>query len=183
MDRLVQQCVLQVLDPICEAKFHDHSYGFRPNRSQQHAISQVHKNMQLSHLHYVVDIDIKGFFDNVSHGKLLKQLHYLMRNPVWNATIEYNDNRLSLYSAQMGKCAVTGAKLMIGDIFCHHKVPRCNGGTDAYQNLILLCGNAHRLIHATDIDTIARLTDSLNLTPKQKTKVDKLRSLVHVESC
>ena len=110
-------------------------------------------------------------------------LHYLMRNPVWNATIEYNDNRLSLYSAQMGKCAVTGAKLMIGDIFCHHKVPRCNGGTDAYQNLILLCGNAHRLIHATDTDTIARLTDSLNLTPKQKTKVDKLRSLVHVESC
>ena len=38
-------------------------------------------------------------------------------------------------------------------------------------------------IHATDTDTIARLTDSLNLTPKQKTKVDKLRSLVHVESC
>ena len=110
-------------------------------------------------------------------------LHYLMRNPVWNATIEYNDNRLSLYSAQMGKCAVTGAKLMIGDIFCHHKVPRCNGGTDAYQNLILVCGNAHRLIHATDTDTIARLTDSLNLTPKQKAKINKLRSLVHVESC
>ena len=110
-------------------------------------------------------------------------LHYLMRNPVWNASIEYNDNRLSLYSAQMGKCAVTGAKLMIGDMFCHHKVPRCNGGTDAYQNLILVCGNAHRLIHATDPNTIARIADSLNLTPKQKTKVDKLRSLVHVESC
>ena len=47
----------------------------------------------------------------------------------------------------------------------------------------LLCGNAHRLIHATDTDTIERLTDSLNLTPKQKTKADKLRSLVHVESC
>ena len=106
-----------------------------------------------------------------------------MRNPVRNASIEYNDNRLSLYSAQMGKCAITGAKLMIGDIFCHHKVPRCNGGTDAYQNLILLCGNAHRLVHATDPYTIARIADSLNLTPKQKTKVDKLRSLVHVESC
>lgn len=74
VDRLVQQCVLQVLKPICEAKFHDHSYGFRPNRSQGHAIAQVHKNMQLSHLHYVVDIDIKDFFDNVNHGKLLKQL-------------------------------------------------------------------------------------------------------------
>ena len=74
MDRLIQQCVLQVLEPICEAKFHHHSYGFRPNRSQEHAIAQTCKNIQLSNLHYVVDIDIKGFFDNVNHGKLLKQL-------------------------------------------------------------------------------------------------------------
>lgn len=48
MDRLIQQCVLQVMEPICEAKFHDHSYGFRPNRNQQHAIAQVHKDMQKS---------------------------------------------------------------------------------------------------------------------------------------
>ena len=66
MDRLIQQCVLQVMEPICEAKFHDHSYGFRPNRNQQHAIAQVHKDMQRSNLHYVVDIDIKGFFVNVN---------------------------------------------------------------------------------------------------------------------
>ena len=44
-------------------------------------------------------------------------------------------------------------------------------------------GTDGKTIHATDPNTIARLTDSLNLTPKQKTKVDKLRSLVHVESC
>lgn len=74
MDRLVQQCVLQILEPICEAKFHEHSYGFRPNRSTENAIAQAYKNMQMSHLHYVVDIDIKGFFENVNHGKLLKQL-------------------------------------------------------------------------------------------------------------
>ena len=36
-DRIVQQCILQVLEPICEAKFHKHSYGFRPNRSTHHA--------------------------------------------------------------------------------------------------------------------------------------------------
>ena len=41
MDRLVQQCVLQVLEPICEAKFHEHSYGFRPNRSTGNAIAQA----------------------------------------------------------------------------------------------------------------------------------------------
>jgi len=74
MDRLIQQCVLQVLEPICEAKFHDNSHGFRPNRSTEHAIAQAVKMMQLSGLSFVVDIDIKGFFDNVSHGKLLKQM-------------------------------------------------------------------------------------------------------------
>lgn len=66
LDRLIQQCVLQVLEPICEAKFHEHSYGFRPNRSQEHALSAVNKNIQCSHFYYVVDIDIKGFFDNVN---------------------------------------------------------------------------------------------------------------------
>ena len=73
-DRLIQQCILQVLEPICEAKFYSKSFGFRPNRSTEHAIAQVYKYMQVDNLHYVVDIDIKGFFDNVDHGKLLKQM-------------------------------------------------------------------------------------------------------------
>lgn len=73
-DRLIQQCIKQVLEPICEAKFHPHSYGFRPNRSTHHAISRMTFLSNKNHLHYVVDIDIKGFFDNVNHGKLLKQM-------------------------------------------------------------------------------------------------------------
>ena len=73
-DRLIQQCVLQVLEPICEAKFHKRSNGFRPNRSAEHAIAQAMTMIQQRDLFYVIDIDIKGFFDNVSHGKLLKQM-------------------------------------------------------------------------------------------------------------
>lgn len=73
-DRLVQQCILQVLEPICEAKFHNHSYGFRPNRSTHHAFSRMVSLMNIGRQHYCVDIDIKGFFDNVNHGKLLKQM-------------------------------------------------------------------------------------------------------------
>lgn len=73
-DRLVQQCILQVLEPICEARFYNYSYGFRPNRSAEHAIARCQNLMQLHHMHYVVDIDIKGFFDNVNHSKLIKQL-------------------------------------------------------------------------------------------------------------
>ena len=73
-DRLVQQCILQVLEPICEAKFSENSYGFRPNRSCKHAIAAAYKHMQLSHMQYVVEFDIKGFFDNVDHSKLIKQM-------------------------------------------------------------------------------------------------------------
>jgi group II intron reverse transcriptase/maturase len=73
-DRIIQQCILQVLEPICEAKFHNHSYGFRPNRATSHAIARANFLMWKSQLHYIVDIDIKGFFDNVNHGKLLKQM-------------------------------------------------------------------------------------------------------------
>lgn len=74
MDRLIQQCILQVLEPICEAKFFKRNNGFRPNRSAEHAIAQAERFMQNMNCHYVVDIDIKSFFDNVNHGKLLKQM-------------------------------------------------------------------------------------------------------------
>ncbi|MCR6876157.1 reverse transcriptase domain-containing protein [Bacillus thuringiensis] len=60
-DRLFQQCVLQILEPICEAKFHNHSYGFRPNRSTHHALARMKSlvNRKGNGFHYCVDIDIK----------------------------------------------------------------------------------------------------------------------------
>ena len=73
-DRLVQQCIKQILEPICEAKFRENSYGFRPLRSVEHAIQRIYQLMQRANLHYVVEFDIKGFFDNVDHSKLIKQI-------------------------------------------------------------------------------------------------------------
>lgn len=73
-DRLVQQCILQVMEPICEARFYKNSFGFRPNRSAENAIAACHNHMQVGKTHFVVDVDIKGFFDNVDHSKLLKQI-------------------------------------------------------------------------------------------------------------
>ena len=67
-DRLVQQCILQVMEPICEAKFYKHSYGFRPLRGTKHAIARAYHLAQKANLHYVVDVDIKGFFDSIYHG-------------------------------------------------------------------------------------------------------------------
>ena len=97
-DRLVQQCILQVLEPICEAKFYSKSFGFRPNRSTEHAIAQVYKYMQVDNLRYAVDIDIKGFFDNVDHGKLLKQ--------IW--TLGIRDKRLLSIISAMLKAEIKG---------------------------------------------------------------------------
>lgn len=74
-DRLIQQMFKQILEPICEARFHNHSYGFRPNRSTHYAMSRSQFLINRAELHHVVDIDIKGFFDNVNHTKLLKQMY------------------------------------------------------------------------------------------------------------
>lgn len=73
-DRIIQQCIKQIMEPICEARFHKHSYGFRPNRSTTHAVGRCHHLVNKAMLHYVVDVDIKGFFDNVDHAKLKKQI-------------------------------------------------------------------------------------------------------------
>lgn len=74
MDRIVQQCILQIMTPICEAKFHKSSHGFRPNHSTETAIAQCYRLIQKEHFYHVVDIDIKGFFDNVNHAKLRRQI-------------------------------------------------------------------------------------------------------------
>ena len=73
-DRLIQQCIKQVMEPICEAKFSENSFGFRPNRSVENAIARTYNLMQLSHLHFIIEFDIKGFFDNVNHPKLIRQI-------------------------------------------------------------------------------------------------------------
>ena len=73
-DRLIQQCFKQVLEPICEAHFSKHSYGFRPNCSVENAIADTYYRLQKSHLHYVIEFDIKSFFDNVNHAKLIRQM-------------------------------------------------------------------------------------------------------------
>ncbi len=74
MDRLVQQCVLQILEPICEAQFSKNSYGFRPNRSVENAIASVYHKLNRGGQSYVIEFDIKSFFDCVDHSKLVRQL-------------------------------------------------------------------------------------------------------------
>ena len=108
-------------------------------------------------------------------------LHYLMRHPA-EGSVEYNDNRLSLYCAQQGKCAILHEPMEICRIHCHHKKPKAQGGNDSYGNLVLVDISVHILIHATKKETIAMYKGILNLNQKQMEKVNKLRTIIGLES-
>ena len=98
LDRIIQQCFKQVLEPIAEAQFYNHSYGFRPLRSTHHAMARVQFLINQASMHYVVDIDILGFFDNVNHTLLVKQL--------WNMGIQ--DRKVLACISKMLKAEIEG---------------------------------------------------------------------------
>jgi len=68
MDRVIQQGIAQVISPMCEPLFSDHSYGFRPNRSCEMAIREMLMFLNEGY-EWIVDIDLEKFFDNVPQGK------------------------------------------------------------------------------------------------------------------
>ncbi|WP_456364001.1 group II intron reverse transcriptase/maturase [Priestia aryabhattai] len=74
-DRIIQQCVCIVIEPILEAQFYKHSYGFRPQRNTKQAFARTVDVVSLTGHFWFVEGDIKGFFDNVNHNILLKKLY------------------------------------------------------------------------------------------------------------
>lgn len=107
---------------------------------------------------------------------------YIMENPVIGRSVEYNDNRISLYVGQHGKCAITGEKLEIGNMHCHHILPIYMGGDDKYKNLIYLTEPVHKLLHTKNENTISLYMKMLNLNKKQIEKLNKLRVSAGLEA-
>lgn len=70
MDRVIQQGIAQIISPMCEPLFSDHSYGFRPNRSCEMAIKDMLMFLNEGY-EWIVDIDLEKFFDNVPQDKLM----------------------------------------------------------------------------------------------------------------
>ena len=71
-DRLLQLACAKILTSIFESDFVDTSYGYRPNRSAKEAIEDLQFNLQFGKIGYIVEADIKGFFDNIDHDWLLR---------------------------------------------------------------------------------------------------------------
>ncbi|MCS4044890.1 group II intron reverse transcriptase/maturase, partial [Salinibacter ruber] len=74
-DRIVQEALRMVLEPIWESDFSEYSFGFRPNRRTQDAIQAAYLAISpTSKMQWVIDADVKGFFDNVDHGILCETI-------------------------------------------------------------------------------------------------------------
>jgi RNA-directed DNA polymerase len=102
----------------------------------------------------------------------------LTDNSVINETLEYNDNRISLYIGQNGKCGVSGAPLNKSGMVAHRRIPKNKGGKDNYNNLTYVNGYVHELIHEEKEETIERLKNKIKLDSIGLVKINILRKLV-----
>jgi len=80
-DKIVQKGIVRILEAIYEADFLDCSYGFRPGRNCHGALNAVDKTIMTQPVNHVIDADIKGFFDNVSHDWMMECLRVRISDP------------------------------------------------------------------------------------------------------
>ena len=113
-------------------------------------------------------------------GLNLAVMNHLMNTPAGQQSVEYNDNRIALYVAPKGKCAVSGIALDANQVDCHHKKPLSLGGDDSYQNLIIVSDAVHVLIHSSSERTIKKYLNDLQLNSKQLAKLNNLRKLAEM---
>ena len=73
VDRVIQQAIAQVLSPIYERRFSEHSYGFRPGKSAKQAVLKCKETIEAGYT-WTVDIDLAKYFDTVNHSKLMRLL-------------------------------------------------------------------------------------------------------------
>lgn len=106
VDRVIQQAISQVLTPLYEPQFSDHSYGFRPNRNAHQALKKCRDYITEGYGH-AVDLDLEKFFDRVNHGKLIEVLSRTVKDgrvvslihKYLNARVQVGD---SLEPSEMG---------------------------------------------------------------------------------
>lgn len=87
IDKVVQQGIKKLLEAIYEPHFMKFSYGFRPNHNCHQALKAVYLMVMTKPINWIIDIDIKGFFDNVEHGWMRKFLEHRIADPNFNSLI------------------------------------------------------------------------------------------------
>ena len=82
-DRIVQLQTSKIVQAIWEPEFRDCSYGFRPHRNAHQALARLAEVITNENTQWVVEADIKGFFDNVKHDWMMKFLEYRIKDPMF----------------------------------------------------------------------------------------------------
>ncbi len=151
-DRIIQQCIKQVLEPICEAQFYDYSFGFRPMRDTSMACSRIGDVLHHTGYKWVIEGDIKSFFDNVNHNVLI--------NKLWNMGVR--DKRVLMMIKAMLKAGIM-------DITTRTEIGTPQGGI-----ISPLLAN----VYLNSFDwAIAKNWDRKNTKVNYKNQGDKLRAL------
>ncbi len=151
-DKLVQKALSKILNAIYEEDFLECSFGFRPNRSCHDALRVLGKITNRPDIHYVVDTDIKGFFDNVDHDWMMKFVDHRIQDPnlqrlIWrflkagiiDAGVKYETPQ---DTPQGGVCSP-----ILANLYLHHVV-------DLWFNYTVrkhLKGTAYMVRYADDI--------------------------------
>jgi RNA-directed DNA polymerase len=80
-DKIVQQAVVRILNQIYETDFKGFSYGFGPGRSQHQALDALAVGIERKKVNWILDLDIRGFFDNLNHERLVQYVEQRMADP------------------------------------------------------------------------------------------------------
>ena len=179
LDRMIQQAVLQVLQPNWDATFSEGSFGFRPGRSAHQAVARAREHY-LAGGHWVVDLDLEKFFDRVNHDKLMALVE--ARVPDWRVR-----RLIRRYLA---------AGMVCGDVYVPRSEGTPQGGplSPLLANLLLdeldreLEARGHRFVRYADDCNIyvgsrragVRVMSSISgfLTGRLKLKVNEAKSAV-----
>ena len=124
-DKLVEQAIAQILNQIYEPKFYNESYGFRPKRSCHMSVRDLIEKIQYRKTNYVVETDIRGFFDAVDHGWMIKMLEHDIADRKFieiirkflNAGIMENGKYLD---SETGTPQGNGASPILANIYLHY---------------------------------------------------------------
>lgn len=124
-DKIVQKGVSRILEAIYESDFLDCSYGFRPGRSCHDALGEMNRIIERSPINHIVEADIKGFFDNVSHEWMMSFLKERINDPNFLRIIErflkagYKDSGL-LVATEKGTPQEGNLSPLLANLFLHY---------------------------------------------------------------
>ena len=124
-DKLVENIIAQILTMVYEPKFYNESFGLRPNRNCHQAVREIIEDVQYHKVNYIVEADIKGFFDSVDHEWLIKFLEHDIADKKFIEIIEkflkagiMEDGKY--LESEQGTPQGNGASPILANIYLHY---------------------------------------------------------------